>query len=54
MSLGQKKRLYEQTKHAPGMKRKERRTGIKIFRRFGDINEVKDVGRMRSLKSKEK
>lgn len=46
MILGQKKRLYEQTKHDPRMNRKARRIGIKMQRRVGDINEVTDVGQI--------
>lgn len=41
MSLGQMKRLYEQTKPDPRMNKKARRTGIKILGGVGDINEVK-------------
>lgn len=44
MSLGQKKGLYEHTKHDLRMNRKTRRTGIKNTRKGWDINEVKDVG----------
>lgn len=41
MSLGQMKRLYEQTKPDPRMNKTARRTGIKILGGVGDINEVK-------------
>lgn len=54
MRLGQKKRLYEQTKHHPRMNRKARRTGLKIGGLVGDINEITDVGQMRSQKSRKK
>lgn len=54
MGLGQKKRLYKQTKHDPRMNKKARRTGMEILGRVGDIREFKDVGHRRSQKSKEK
>lgn len=37
MSLGQKKGLYEHTKHDLRMNRKTRRTGIKILGRVGTL-----------------
>lgn len=54
MSLGPKKRLYEQTQHDPRMNRKAWKTRIKTQARVGAISEVTDVRQMRSQTSRGK